>query len=220
MAELIFTPARLDAPYVAISVEEAWHQLITLETGATDWKHVTKPSQAGWDAREDAIRAAGERLQQAVSDGSLVAYVSLPRIDTLYRVPLDYWDNGFHDLLAGTIFSFPSEGRVPSEFDNRPVLIMQDAFSCWASRSDRHVVEAPKLKRSRGRPRGSGSYATADRPLHDEMRRLIASGEAFSPHDAAMKVADQAVGAGTFESRVSRLTKWFRPLDGQAEPSQ
>src|SRR5450759_3523952 len=61
-----------------------------------------------------------------------------------------------------------------------------------------------------GRPRGSGSWASADEPLLTEMQELIESGKSKSPSDAALKVASRASGDGTIESKSSRLAKRYR----------
>jgi hypothetical protein len=71
------------------------------------------------------------------------------------------------------------------------------------------VVEATKSK-GRGRPRGSGSWEGADAPVLTEMRRMIESGAAKSPNDAATQVAGKARGSGTVESRAARLAKRYR----------
>jgi hypothetical protein len=59
---------------------------------------------------------------------------------------------------------------------------------------------------------GSGSWRKADQPLLQEMQRLIDKGTAKSPHDAARRLADKAEGAGTLDSKQSRLGKGYRKL--------
>jgi hypothetical protein len=49
-----------------------------------------------------------------------------------------------------------------------------------------------------------------DAPLVDEMRRLIESGKARSPEDAARAVVAGAKGHGKPESKVKRLAKHYR----------
>ena len=65
-------------------------------------------------------------------------------------------------------------------------------------------------KRHTGRPPGSGSFEMVDRSLIEEMRRQIESGAAKSALDAAGKVVDRAKGAGTIESKLTRLAKRYR----------
>jgi hypothetical protein len=55
--------------------------------------------------------------------------------------------------------------------------------------------------------------AAADAPLLDKMRELIVGGKAFSPHGAALKVADKASGNGTVESKATRLSRRYRQLE-------
>lgn len=67
-------------------------------------------------------------------------------------------------------------------------------------------VAAPR----QGRTIGSGTFAIADEPLLREMRKLIGSGHANSPHGAARLVAERARGNATFESKVARLARAYR----------
>lgn len=66
------------------------------------------------------------------------------------------------------------------------------------------------MKRRPGRSPGSGSYSKADVPLLAEMEQLIADSKAMSVRAAAQLVAGMAFGAGSFESKVSRLAKAYR----------
>lgn len=61
------------------------------------------------------------------------------------------------------------------------------------------------VKSKPGRKKGSGSFLALDEPLVAEMRRLVEQGEALSPWEATEKVVQQAVGAGTEESKRRRL---------------
>ena len=49
-----------------------------------------------------------------------------------------------------------------------------------------------------------------DEPLLQEMHQLIENCLAKSPEHAAHQVANKAVGAGTFESKKTRLAKRYR----------
>ena len=71
----------------------------------------------------------------------------------------------------------------------------------------------PRGRRS-GRKKGSGSYEKQDAPLVEEMKELIDSGDAASPHAAAMQVVGRAKGAGTQESKVRRLVDRFKDKNG------
>jgi hypothetical protein len=67
----------------------------------------------------------------------------------------------------------------------------------------------PVLKR--GRP----SWAKADEPLLAKMKALVESGAARSAHQAAGMVAKDAQGAGTEESKQSRLERAYREKFGE-----
>jgi hypothetical protein len=86
----------------------------------------------------------------------------------------------------------------------RPVFFWRDEFERWFQKT----FGADPLKR-RGRKPGSGSWENEDRPFLQEMNRLIESGSAKSPEDAAGQVAKSARGA-SFESTRTRLAKRYR----------
>lgn len=60
-----------------------------------------------------------------------------------------------------------------------------------------------------GRKKGTGSFASLDAPLLEEMKKMIAQGTVLSTWAAALKVAGKAAGAGTLESKAKRLLKRF-----------
>lgn len=68
----------------------------------------------------------------------------------------------------------------------------------------------------RGRKKGSGSYDLPDEPLLIRMRKLRESGRALSITKAAETVFRKAVGGGTEQSKIRRLTlKYKRRFPGQ-----
>lgn len=73
-----------------------------------------------------------------------------------------------------------------------------------------------KPKGRPGRRPGTGSWEVADRPLLEEMHRLITSGLAKSPNYAADRVADKAQGGEmtTRASKQTRLAKGYRKIYG------
>lgn len=82
----------------------------------------------------------------------------------------------------------------------------------WETIADKTPFEAWSLIRRmrappgrRGRPKGSGSYQTADEQVLPQLNRLIDAGE--SPLKAAYKLVDQLPGGGTRESKVRRLRR-------------
>lgn len=83
------------------------------------------------------------------------------------------------------------------------------------------AAHPPAAKRKRGPSKGSGGrrkgssvYEAADTPLikkmHAAIREAENNGSTLSPYAAAKQVADQAAGAGSFDSKVSRLTRTYK----------
>jgi hypothetical protein len=70
--------------------------------------------------------------------------------------------------------------------------------------------KAAAPRKSPGRKRGDGSFAELDRPILDEMEKLISLHQAASPEEAARMLAGKAHGAGTPESKAERLAKRYR----------
>jgi hypothetical protein len=71
-----------------------------------------------------------------------------------------------------------------------------------------------KPKGRSGRRPGTGSWNVADKPLLEEMHRLIADGSAKSANDAARQLADRAQGGNTtaLQSKQTRLAKAYRKI--------
>jgi hypothetical protein len=67
-----------------------------------------------------------------------------------------------------------------------------------------------KPKDHSGRRPGTGSWGIADKPLIEDMHRLISDGLAKSPNDAARQLADKAQGNSTPASKQTRLAKAYR----------
>jgi hypothetical protein len=65
------------------------------------------------------------------------------------------------------------------------------------------------VRRSRGRPAGSGSYRPLDAPLVEEMRVAISSDPSLSPTAAARSLVDRISGGGTDDSKIKRLTERY-----------
>jgi hypothetical protein len=127
-------------------------------------------------------------------------------------------------------FDPEKDGPIPdvNTSDYRPLMVSRDDLQKWPfvfDEESHQVLSAPaqiseipdktralgsSKRPNLGRPRGSGSWASADEPLLTEMQELIESGKSKSPNDAALKVADRASGQGTIESKCSRLAKRYR----------
>lgn len=77
-------------------------------------------------------------------------------------------------------------------------------------RTNEGTVRMPYLAASPspGRRKGQGSYDADDMPLVEEMRELVRGG--LSVHAAALGLVGKARGAGSPESKVSRLERRYR----------
>ncbi len=136
--------------------------------------------------------------------------------------PSDTWEQ-FHWAAHSSAFSKIELTDWPAETDNE-VIDWQNSglqtprggfLDVRALRADvQRWHPGPRGQQQaraehRGRKKGSGSYEALDAPLLEEMKRLIAKGDALSNHAAAMKVVDRAEGAGALESKVRRLINRF-----------
>ena len=66
----------------------------------------------------------------------------------------------------------------------------------------------PDGDKRRGRPRGT-DYRGVDAPLHEEMRRMIEERIVPTLTAAAGRVAEQAFGSGTPQSKITRLVRTY-----------
>lgn len=79
------------------------------------------------------------------------------------------------------------------------VVIPQSVFKRWKAK----YWTEPQEKR--GRKKGSGSLEKQDRPLVEEIRNLVANGNASSLWAAAQQVAPRAKGSATEHNKAKRL---------------
>ena len=117
-------------------------------------------------------------------------------------------------IWRGGKVSYP-DGVASLVSERSPLMVW--AFDIAVARADLVTAfptfAAVKSKKVRGRAKGSGSFAIADAPLIAEMRALIACGKALTPHGAAVQLAENAVGGGTLDSRITRLANRYRELE-------
>ncbi|MCQ8279915.1 hypothetical protein NFI95_15845 [Acetobacteraceae bacterium KSS8] len=112
---------------------------------------------------------------------------------------------------------YPRTGMMASVQDYRP-RIGQPKNRGWFERvrvglvSDGVFQRAnePVAETAQGRRRSPGGYAKQDTPLIEEMHRLIQTGVAQGPWQAAGLVVDRASGGGTTESRRKRLCAAYK----------
>ncbi len=121
------------------------------------------------------------------------------------------YDSHTGGLQFGNGLAWIQEGDhsylVPSARDDgfRDVKVKREGLMREFSNSSRDS----KPKKKRGRKKGNGSMDIADEPFIQKMRVLIESGEANSPHGAAVMVAPKAKGASE-ASTITRLAKRYR----------
>jgi hypothetical protein len=120
-----------------------------------------------------------------------------------------------------------AEGREPDSNDesDHEEIVAEASQAKLESRTTPPVVTAKKSDQeskpnegadsTRGRPKGAGSFSKADEPLLVEMHEMISRQEAFSPTEAAGKLASKAQGPGTPESKAKRLVVRYKGKYGR-----
>jgi hypothetical protein len=91
-------------------------------------------------------------------------------------------------------------------FQKSPALT---GFFIWKRDADYWVKKIFGASSPKGRPPGSGSYASADTLLVTRMHQLVKTGVAKSALSAARLVAASAQGAGNLESKIDRLRRRY-----------
>jgi hypothetical protein len=117
------------------------------------------------------------------------------------------------EIVAGPVvnidFDPQKDGPIPdvNTSDYSPLLVSRDDFQKWPFAAEKEPRTA------HGMPPGSGSYEKSDAPLVAEMHKLIESGEANSPTNAAWQLVKEAAGKNTTdESKVARLVRHYKDL--------
>lgn len=120
-------------------------------------------------------------------------------------VPLEDWEQG----------TFEGNGTALGAWKARSVeFLRRDIDRHYPSRCSQS--SSCSSLSGRGRKKGSGSYDLLDEPLLIRMRKLRESGRALSITKAAEAVFRKAVGGGTDQSKIRRLTlKYKRRFPGQ-----
>jgi hypothetical protein len=150
-------------------------------------------------------RAARLFYLSRIMAGELTTYVRDPEAGDILQLSTIGWLEEYENLC----FSPPGEeGCVPPHHESlirgehQPIFLWRHEFDEWLEKTF-------GTQKRRGRKPGSGSMETADEPFLVEMHRLIESGSATSPDDAARQVAKGARGASV-ESIQTRLAKRYR----------
>lgn len=99
----------------------------------------------------------------------------------------------------------PGIGKAKASLPPEP-----PAIDCATDGEGSGAEGKAKPDRNAGRPPGAGSFADADAPLVEEMHQMIKNDSTLSTHPAAMKVAGNAAGYGTLESKAKRLTGRYK----------
>lgn len=202
------------------------NDLLIWETAGGDWvfwdsEGTVIPLTEDGEMPEAVARSFGQRkaaslaLRNAACAGVLTCYVA-PKDGQPLAVPRFYWNSGDPECLDLSYQGFADSdaGR------GSPVLLSRQAFDAWLAairdrtRAGEAAARRPSTKK-RGRTKGSGSFEASDAPLLEEMKQMIACGEAFSPDGAAKQVASRAKGGGTEASRATRLANRYRASENK-----
>jgi hypothetical protein len=152
-----------------------------------------------------ALCRANQFFREKLAAEEVIAFVQHP--DTREQMPLrgPGWQAAEPSMLRGMLDDHGGTGDNPAHPDATiagqkcSVFFQTDDFDKWLKST---------FGGARGRPFGSG-WLSSDQPLLREMARLIATGKASSPYNAAHQVASKAAGGGTLESRVRRLERRY-----------
>lgn len=164
---------------------------------------------------------AVELIHAAVFEKALPIWLRLERDEALadagafLKPDRRTWTKGFY-----------RSDRGGTHLDGRPLWVKRADWTAFLGRllSERYGAghatlaagpdraESERGPRRRGRRPGSGGYVKSDAPLLDEMRKLIADGDASSANDAARIVAPKAKGA-SLASRQDRLRQRYAKLE-------
>jgi hypothetical protein len=150
-------------------------------------------------------RAADLFYLSRIMEGELTTYVRDPETGDLLQLSAIGWWDQVMDLCfspPGDEHCVPPHHESLIRGEHQPIFLWRHEFDEWFEKTF-------GTQKRRGRKPGSGSMETADEPFLEEMRRLIESGSATSPDDAARQVAKGARGASV-ESIQTRLAKRYR----------
>jgi hypothetical protein len=165
--------------------------------------------------------AANGLMRQGLAGGEIVAFVRDPVNGEWLALPRSGWETKLIEyrvsdsegVLLLTMFHPLEDWVDPTDLDspgppgstihgaNRRVFLKKREFESWVAK----LVGRSGL----GRPKHSGSWDIADRPLLDKMNAAIKAGLAKSATDAARQFASEAQGGGSFESKVRRLQRRY-----------
>jgi len=150
-------------------------------------------------------RAADLFYFDSLLAGELTTYVRDPDAGDILQLNPVSWGEYADDLRSSPreeeyCVAPPKESLIRGEY--QPIFLWRHEFEQWFNKTF-------GAQTRRGRKPGSGSMEAADEEFLVEMDRLIKSGAAKSPEDAARHVAKGARGA-SFESTMTRLAKRYR----------
>jgi hypothetical protein len=155
-----------------------------------------------------------ERVQKEIARLALLeviitAYRRLEGGDQVV-IPRNWWNT---EKLQGRFSSCQIEPSAP--FNNQVscsawIYVSRASLKTLVSREPHLDTVKDKSEGKRGRRKGAGSFEKLDRPILEEMRTTLRSGEFASPEEAARKFADKAHGNGTIESKAERLARRYR----------
>jgi hypothetical protein len=179
-----------------------------------------------WDQYDHAQRCANERVRNAIADQSLTPLIYVDGISL--KLPHEGWEIiGQFATGIGSNFVRPNDPINPgprTDVDGKPHAVFMDRteFDGWFNtifpaqvRLAEEVV--PETRRG-GKKKGDGSYDPLDQPLLEEITTLLRENKAASVQEAARMVAPMAHGAGTPDSKATRLRRAYKKFRARQIP--
>jgi hypothetical protein len=220
-------------PMKAIRLSEALEQVLealaanpkvleTLDPSLHDYLIQNREQEERRDIRKFASRRGLIALhcrkesvvffRSSLSREELIAYIRDPEDGAILKLDSAEWNPvGGRLLCLEHPYAFEEDFLDNAPFSGNPNTFIRGAYRpifIWKSEFDTWLVKTFGPRKG-GRPKGSGSLATADEHLIEEMHKLIQSHEAKSANDAALIVAERAKGSGTVDSKQSRLRRRY-----------
>ena len=180
-----------------------------------------------WD-REIAARqrhtTIARKLQSDLNAAVLPSWAHRLNVGDLWKIKPDVWgrDNIPSVFELGDSFSawrVPNFIKFMDENTKGSPVSVEGRVVLRRSDVERYIAPAPTVVRPnrRGRKKGTGGYDSKDIPLIKKMRRLIKSGKATGPWNAAFMFVDSAPGTGSADNKAKRLTRKYAEKYGPGE---
>ena len=166
-----------------------------------------------------SIEGGWEKLRQHLHAGRVQGFIWTEQ-GRLVPVPAEDWGSPENDEAGQTGRAIKLNRAIVGRNELRGFALVKtsDLALLRMQRIDNIIGTGEQNTQRRGRKKGSGSLASKDMPLIQELDRLVRVGEVPSPWAAAQKLAIKAAGTGTPESKVRRLHVRFRKWKNNIVP--